>query len=129
MVPARRVCNDQSVRRSILIVDDHAEFRSRARELLEAEGFDVVGEAADGGSGLEAARELQADVVLLDVFLPDLDGFEVASRLTSDRDGPAVVLVSSRDATDFGPLVAKSGARGFIAKAELSGAALLALLG
>jgi DNA-binding NarL/FixJ family response regulator len=128
MVPGGRACNDQFVRRSILIVDDHAEFRARARELLEAEGFEVVGEAADGGSALEAARALDADVVLLDIRLPDLDGFEVAARLTSDADGPAVVLVSSRDAADFGPLVAKCGARGFIAKADLSGAALLALL-
>jgi DNA-binding NarL/FixJ family response regulator len=116
------------VSRSVLIVDDHAGFRSRARELLEAEGFQVVGEAEDGGSALEAARSLGADIVLLDIALPDLDGFEVASRLTGGEGGPAVVLVSSRDGSDFGPLVARSGARGFIAKAELSGAALSALL-
>ena len=113
---------------TILIVDDHPSFRATARALLEAEGFDVVGEAEDGASALRAAAELSPDVVLLDVQLPDVDGFEVARRLTGNGRGPAVVLVSSRDCADFGPLVGRSGARGFIAKAELSGAALTALL-
>lgn len=112
----------------VLIVDDHAGFRSRARELLESEGFDVVGEAADGDSALIATQQLGPDVVLLDIQLPDLDGFEVARRLTSNGGGPAVVLVSSREAEDFGSLVDASGARGFIAKDELSGARLRSLL-
>jgi len=114
---------------SVLIVDDHPSFRANARALLEAEGYEVVGEAADGASALRAAAELAPELVLLDVQLPDLDGFEVATRLTHGAGGPAVVLVSSRDGSDFGPLVARSGARGFIPKAELSGAALAALLG
>ena len=114
--------------RSVLIVDDHPGFRARARELLEADGFEVVGEAGDGSSGLEAARELEPDVVLLDVQLPDLDGFEVADRLTWSSNGPTVVLVSSRDGSDFGPLVRDCGARGFIPKAELSGERLRELL-
>jgi DNA-binding NarL/FixJ family response regulator len=113
---------------NVLIVDDHAPFRASARMLLEADGFDVVGEAEDGASGLDAAAALGPQLVLLDVQLPDLDGFEVATRLTESGDGPAVVLVSSRDGTDFGPLVRRSGAKGFIPKAELSGAALRALL-
>jgi len=96
--------------------------------LLEAEGYSVVGEAEDGHSALRAVHELHPDVVLLDVQLPDIDGFEVAARLTNGGGGPAVVLVSSRDGSDFGPLVERSGARGFIPKAELSGAALSALL-
>jgi DNA-binding NarL/FixJ family response regulator len=112
----------------VLIVDDHPSFRATARLLLESEGFEVVGEAADGTSGLQNARELEPDLVLLDVQLPDIDGFEVAARLTGGVGGPAVVLTSSRDEADFGPLVAASGARGFVPKAELSGAALLALL-
>jgi DNA-binding NarL/FixJ family response regulator len=120
------VCHDRPV--NVLIVDDHAGFRASARMLLESEGFDIVGEAVDGESGLDAAAALEPQLVLLDVQLPDLDGFEVATRLTESGDGPAVVLVSSRDGTDFGPLVARSGARGFISKAELSGAALRALL-
>jgi DNA-binding NarL/FixJ family response regulator len=115
---------------TVLIVDDHSGFRSTARTLLEAEGYEVVGEAENGVSALRAARELQPDLVLLDVQLPDVDGFEVASRLTASGNGnaPAVVLTSSRDANDFGPLVAESGARGFIPKCELSGAAIEALL-
>ena len=112
----------------VLIVDDHESFRSSARLLLEAEGYEVVGEAEDGASGLRAAAELHPELVLLDVQLPDLDGFDVASRLTGLDQAPDVVLTSSRDASDFGPLVRRSGARGFVAKNELSGEALAALL-
>jgi DNA-binding NarL/FixJ family response regulator len=113
---------------TVLIVDDHPSFRATARLLLESEGFEVVGEAADGASGVRAALALAPDLVLLDVQLPDIDGFEVAARLTGDGAGPAVVLTSSRDEADFGPLVAASGARGFVPKAELSGAVLLSLM-
>jgi DNA-binding NarL/FixJ family response regulator len=113
---------------TVLIVDDHPSFRATARLLLESEGFEVVGESPDGASGLLAARELAPTLVLLDVQLPDIDGFEVAAQLTSGEGGPAVVLTSSRDESDFGPLVAASGARGFVPKAELSAAALLALM-
>ena len=129
MVAAPSVCDD-SARVNVLIVDDHPSFRANARALLEAEGFAVVGEAADGESALRAVDELSPELVLLDVQLPDLDGFEIARRLTNGGGGggPAVVLVSSRDGSDFGPLVERSGARGFIPKAELSGAALSALL-
>jgi DNA-binding NarL/FixJ family response regulator len=113
----------------VLIVDDHPSFRATARVLLEAEGFDVVGEAADGASALTEAGRLQPEVVLLDVQLPDIDGFDVAARLTGGGDnGPVVILVSSRDSSDFGPLVTRSGARGFVPKAELSGDRLHALL-
>ena len=112
----------------MLIVDDHAPFRARARELLEAEGFVVVGESADGRSALAAAHALKVDVVLLDVQLPDVDGFEVAATLASEVGGPAVVLVSSRDAADFGSVVAECGAQGFIGKGELSGSRLRSVL-
>jgi DNA-binding NarL/FixJ family response regulator len=112
---------------SVLIVDDHPSFRATARLLLEMEGYDVIGEAPDGASALIRARELTPDVVLLDVNLPDIDGFDVAARL-SNGDGPKIVLISSRDGSDFGPLVSRSGALGFISKADLSGATLGALL-
>ena len=114
--------------RTVLVVDDHARFRARARMLLEADGYAVVGEAEDGARGIAAARDLRPDLVLLDVNLPDIDGFDVASRITGGAGAPAVVLVSSRDARDFGPLVSRSGARGFISKADLSGAAVKELV-
>jgi DNA-binding NarL/FixJ family response regulator len=113
---------------TVLIVDDHPSFRALARTVLQAEGFDVVGEAVDGASALTEAARLRPQLVLLDAQLPDTDGFAVAAELTRDGDGPAVVLTSSRDAADFGPLVSESGARGFVPKAELSAAALAAFL-
>jgi DNA-binding NarL/FixJ family response regulator len=113
---------------SVLIVDDHPSFRASARALLESEGFDVVGEAQDGHGAIEAARELHPDVVLLDVQLPDIDGFEVATRLTGDGAGPTVILVSSRDGSDFGQLVEASGARGFVPKGDLTGAVIAELI-
>jgi two-component system response regulator EvgA len=112
---------------SVLIVDDHPSFRANARALLEAEGLEVVGEAEDGAAALAEAGRLKPQVVLLDVHLPDMDGFEVASRL-SVSGGPRVILVSSHDVGDFGRLVESSGATGFIPKAELSGAAIADLL-
>ena len=112
---------------SVLIVDDHPSFRANARAVLEAEGLEVVGEAEDGLSALSEAERLRPDVVLLDVQLPDIDGFEVASRLAADG-GPRVILVSSHDVCDFGRLVERSGAAGFIAKGELSGGAVAALI-
>jgi DNA-binding NarL/FixJ family response regulator len=105
----------------VLIVDDHPSFRASARVLLEAEGFDVVGEAADGAQAITEAGRLRPEIVLLDVQLPDIDGFDVAAQLTGAADSPTVILVSSRDGSDFGPLVTRSGARGFVPKAELSG--------
>jgi DNA-binding NarL/FixJ family response regulator len=116
------------VGRTILIVDDHPSFRWMARALLEAEGFEVVGEAADGASAIETAKALHPDVILVDVQLPDIDGFEVAAALTNNGSAPAIVMTSSRDACDFGSLVERSGARGFIPKAELSAEAVSALL-
>ena len=113
---------------SVLIVDDHAAFRAAARELLTGCGFDIVGEAADGRTAITAAAVLRPDVVVLDVRLPDLDGFEVTRRLLAEPDAPAIVLVSTRDARDLGGRVRESGALGFITKHCLSGGTLLALL-
>ena len=108
------------MRPSVLIVDDHPGFRASARRMLESEGFEVVGEAGDGPSGIAAAAELAPGLVLLDVQLPGMDGFAVAERLTANGDGPDVILTSTRDGSEFGSLVAESGARGFVAKSELS---------
>ena len=117
------------MRPTLLIVDDHPGFRALARKLLEAGGFQVVGAAADGLGAVAVARELRPDVVLMDIQLPDIDGFEVASRLADRRPGTVVVLTSTRDRADYGERVERCGARGFIPKAELSGAALRVFLG
>jgi len=120
-------CQHRTVKR-VLLVDDHVGFRATARKLLVASGFDVVGEAADGAKALEAVARLQPDVVLMDVQLPDANGFELAARLNSNGHRPDVVLISSRDAAEFGGLVERSAARGFIPKAKLSGRTLAVLL-
>jgi DNA-binding NarL/FixJ family response regulator len=112
----------------VLIVDDHGGFRAFARALLQSEGFEVVGEAKDGASALQAVEQLAPDLVVLDVQLPDLDGFEVAERLAAQEDPPAVVLVSTRDAAAYRRRLAGTTAQGFISKGELSGAALAAVL-
>ena len=112
----------------VLIVDDHATFRTSAKLLLESEGFEVVGEAEDGASAIEKSAQLSPDLVLLDVQLPDIDGFEVSRKVSRNEPPPAVMLISSRDGGDFGPLVKASGARGFVAKAELSGESVRTLL-
>jgi DNA-binding NarL/FixJ family response regulator len=113
----------------VLIVDDHPGFRAQARALLMAAGYEVVGEAADGESGVRVARDLAPDVVLLDIHLPDITGFEVVQRVARGPGRPAIVLISSRDASDYGRRIERSGARGFIAKAELSARTLAAVLG
>jgi DNA-binding NarL/FixJ family response regulator len=121
-------CHHVDMPRTVLIVDDHPSFRITARALLEAEGFEVIGEAADGASAIEAAKRLRPDFILLDVQLPDIDGFAVAQELCQNGSSPAIVLTSSRDRADFGPVVRTCGARGFVPKAELSGETLSALL-
>jgi DNA-binding NarL/FixJ family response regulator len=111
----------------VLIVDDHEPFRAVARELLEDAGYVVSGEAADAAEALAAAAVEPPDAVLLDVQLPDRDGFAVATALTA-AGGPAVVLISSREAEDYGQRVEDCGARGFIPKSRLSAAAFTALV-
>lgn len=111
---------------TVLIVDDHPSFRASARTLLEAEGYEVVGEAENGVAAVEAAVKLHPDLVLLDVQLPDLDGFQVAGRLRKLADPPVIVLTSSRDGADYGRCIGECGAHGFVPKAELSGAAIAA---
>lgn len=113
---------------SVLIVDDHVGFRSLVRKLLEAEGYLVVGEAADGASAVAAAGALQPALVLLDIQLPDRDGFDVARQLKEHCPSSQIVLISTRDACDYGCRLDQSGARGFIPKSELSATILSELL-
>jgi two-component system nitrate/nitrite response regulator NarL len=121
---AQRSGDNVGVDRTVLIVDDHAPFRRMARRLLEAGGFSVVGEAGDGASALAAAAALGPDVVLLDVLLPDMDGFAVARCLAERPGGAVVVLTSSRSALELGQRLEQAPAAGFIAKDALSAAAL-----
>jgi CheY-like chemotaxis protein len=115
------------VAKTILIVDDYAPFRDSARSLLESEGFDVVGEAENGVAALRVAKDVKPEIVLLDVELPDFDGFEVADRLRKLEPAPVVILTSSRD--DYRLLIGSSAARAFVRKDELSGDTLASALG
>jgi DNA-binding NarL/FixJ family response regulator len=121
-------CNDSAMSETVVIVDDNAAFRERARVLLSYEGYDVVGEAEDGASGLDLVRRLRPDVALLDVQLPDTDGFSVAKQVRADEHRVAVVIISTRDTGDYGTAVDGCGAHGFIPKSELCGDALRAVL-
>ena len=115
-------------RPTVLIVDDHDGFRAHARALLADAGFDVVAEAADGQAARELAGRFDPMIVLLDVQLPDIDGFAIARELADGQSSAAVVLVSTRDASDYGRRLAASGAIGFISKSRLSGDTLRAIL-
>ena len=117
--------------RTLLIVDDHAGFRSSARALLEADGrLVVVGEAGTGTEAITAAHRLQPDIVLLDIALPDIDGFAVCeSIMTGETLHPIVVLTSSRSPASYGSRLSASRARGFIPKDDLTPASLRALTG
>jgi CheY-like chemotaxis protein len=119
--------HDPVVRR-VLIIDDNNAFRAAARQLLERGGFIVVAEAASGTDAVEDAKTHRPDLALVDLQLPDFDGFEVAVRLSRLDPAPKVILTSSLDAADFGALVTSSSALGFIPKAELSAQAIDALL-
>jgi DNA-binding NarL/FixJ family response regulator len=115
--------------RSVLIVDEHAAFRAFAGLLLGADGWDVVGEAADGAEAITATAALAPGVVLLDIQLPDRNGIDVARQLALIPAAPCVVLMSARAASEYGEVLRTAAACGFLAKHELSGGALSALVG
>lgn len=106
--------------RTAVVIDDHAGFRAQAAELLRASGYEVVGSCPDGRSALAAIPALRPDVVLVDVQLPDIDGFALIAKLDGASEGTAFVLISTREAADYGGRVGRSGAAGFISKADLS---------
>jgi len=133
IAPPRRANPSATIyvmQRTVLIVDDHPSFRASARAMLEADGFEIVGEAGDGTLALELLRGLRPNVVLLDVQLPDMTGFEICEECgeSGDLGDTRIVLVSSRDGSDYGDLIERCGASGFIPKAELTGDAVSALL-
>jgi DNA-binding NarL/FixJ family response regulator len=122
-------CDDtHTVSRTVLIIDDHAAFRAGVRALLAADGYEVIGEAPDGRRGIEAVAALRPEVVLLDVRLPDMDGFAVAGELAACCSFSAVVITSSSDDPLYPARAVGSGARGFVAKHDVSGPALDRLL-
>jgi DNA-binding NarL/FixJ family response regulator len=116
------------VERTILVVDDDAHFRRWAIAWLRTEGYDIVGEADRADTAVSWVRRLRPEVVLVDVQLPDLDGFELTELLRAEPQAPAIVLISSRDASDYGNRVSASGARGFVRKDQLSADAIERLL-
>ncbi len=113
---------------TIVIVDDHPASRTEARRLLEQDGFTVIGEAADGRSALELLRRLVPQAILLDIGLPDTDGFAVARDLRAAGCAASIILTSTRDQDTYGDRIRDALAIGFIAKAELSGPGIRALL-
>jgi DNA-binding NarL/FixJ family response regulator len=113
---------------SVLIVDDHPGFRAQARRMLESEGYRVIGEAGGAAAALEAAKALEPELALVDVYLPDGNGFEVAAQLQGLDSPPAVVLTSSHDGAEFAPCLSESRARGFVPKTDLSGETIEVLL-
>jgi DNA-binding NarL/FixJ family response regulator len=111
----------------ILVVDDHAGYRAALRRMLEVDGFTVVGEAPDGETALAAIAELRPDVVLVDIQLPGIDGFDVAARAA--RTSPSdIVLISTREAESYGQRLARTTAIGFIEKRDLDGHRLRLML-
>jgi DNA-binding NarL/FixJ family response regulator len=112
----------------IMLVDDHPSFRAAARWLLETEGYVVVAEASSGESALELIAAADPELVLLDVGLPGIDGFQVAAAIPKLVSHARIVLTSSRDLSDLGAdRVSACGAAGFVPKAALSRAALAAV--
>jgi DNA-binding NarL/FixJ family response regulator len=112
------------VNKSVLLVDDHPGFRAEARAMLEAESYDVIGEAATGATALDQAARLRPDIVLLDVGLPDRSGLELVEPLRSAAPGSVIVLISSRQAGDYGARLPAAMADGFLDKTELTPDAL-----
>ena len=113
---------------TLVIVDDSAAFR-HAASLVLAHDFTLVGEGEDVATGVAAVRALRPDVVLMDVNLPDGNGFGATAQLLAEADPPAVVITSDGEPEELRPLADDCGARGFVPKAELSGTAVLELLG
>jgi two-component system nitrate/nitrite response regulator NarL len=111
---------------SCLIVDDNASFLDAARVLLEREGMSVVGTSSTAAEALAQAKELEPDVVLVDVVLGNENGFDLARRL--DEGSWPVVMISTHAKADVEDLVAESPAAGFLPKSELSASAIRRIL-
>jgi DNA-binding NarL/FixJ family response regulator len=104
----------------VLLVDDAAVFRQAAREVLEARGYEVVGEADSVRDAIETGRRLQPDAALVDLRLPDGSGLDVAAALTAERPDLTVVLITADSSAPSSEELGASGARGFVRKSELA---------
>ena len=120
--------NDCCALPTLVIVDDNVEFLASAEAMLSEEGFDVVGCVSDASLAMEEVRRLHPTVVLLDVQLPVLNGFELARQLSELDPRPIVILISSREQAAYGSELRRAPVRGFISKWELSGDALAAMV-
>jgi DNA-binding NarL/FixJ family response regulator len=118
-----------AMRPSVLIVDDHAGFVAEARQLLEADGFEVVGEAEDGQAAIKLLADRQPALVLVDIALPDMDGFTLAGMIVAATPRSRIILISSRDRSTYGSRVADAPVIGFLRKDDLSGSAIRRLIG
>jgi two-component system chemotaxis response regulator CheY len=121
---ARLSADDGHLPARVLIVDDAPIFREVARELLERRGYTVVGEADSAASAIDACARLRLDAVLMDIRLPDADGFELCAALTGADPDLAVLLVSADRVPPSPERVEASGARGFALKSSLAAADL-----
>jgi len=114
----------------VLIVDDQEPFRAALRMVVDSmDGFEVAGEAHDGESGLILAAELAPDLVLMDVQMPGIDGFEATRRLTATYDGIGVIVLSTYQADEYEAPALDAGAVAFISKSDYGPHSLAALSG
>jgi DNA-binding NarL/FixJ family response regulator len=103
----------------VLIVDDQEPFRLAARAVVEAtEGFEVAGESESGEAGVQAARDLDPDLVLMDVNLPGIDGLEATRQILDGSDAVVVLLLSTYEEEEYGPRAAECGAAAYIPKSS-----------
>jgi DNA-binding NarL/FixJ family response regulator len=103
----------------VLIVDDQEPFRLAARAVVEAtDGFEVAGESGSGEAGVQAARDLDPDLVLMDVNLPGIDGLEATRQILDGSDAVVVLLLSTYEEEEYGPRAAECGAAAYIPKSS-----------
>ena len=120
----------RSVPRRCLIVDDSVDFIRVSRGILEGDKLTVVGVATTAADGIQRARELNPDVVLVDIDLGEDSGLDLVRRLADGNEhAPAAILISTHPEEDFSDLIAESPAVGFVSKSDLSPAAIAAILG
>jgi len=113
----------------VLIVDDQLAFRNIMRNMLTIDrGFEVIGEAEDGGSAVELAVDLGPDVIVMDMQMPDMNGIEAARRILSEKPDVRIVLTSMGDDAEYAPLSKEIGACGFVTKRSLNATAVHAMV-